>query len=53
MHCLSFLFNVRVFHKSFSPVGETSWSRCNRAARLPGPRQKVPLEKTVLRSVGP
>ena len=28
------------------PVGETSWSRCNRAARLPGPRrQKAPLPR--------
>ena len=25
------------------PVGETSRSRCNRAARLPGPRRQKPL----------
>ena len=35
---------MTVFQNSFSPVGETSRSRCNMAARLSGPRrQKAPF----------
>ena len=31
---------------AMAPVGEPSWSRCNRAARRPGPRrQKAPLHR--------
>ena len=41
--------DLLVSMRAMLPVGETSWSQCNRAERLPEPlQQKVPLKKRFL-----